>query len=177
MSILLFITPAELVEQTAIGGNVDPDKYTISVLNAQIQVIEPLLGTELYDKIVADKTADTLAGDYLTLFTDYVQPITKNQAVAEYVGIASLMLNNEGVSKHLSDTSIQAEESEIEKLSKMYSNVAQMYINRFLKWICKNPLDEYNLTQDEVNASKDVTTRAGWYMSGVVPFNENDLEI
>jgi hypothetical protein len=37
-----------------------------------------------------------------------------------------------------------------------------MYITRFNKWICKNPLTEYKRSQDEVNAIRDLQVTAGW---------------
>jgi len=36
-----------------------------------------------------------------------------------------------------------------------------MYIGRFNKWICKNPLTEYQQCQDEVDAQK-VKVSFGW---------------
>ncbi len=89
MAEFLFITPEELIQGTIIGGNVDVDKYITSVANAQIQVIEPLLGTELYDKIKLDAQNDTLTGLYETLYNDFVKPITKAEATAEYIEISS----------------------------------------------------------------------------------------
>ena len=81
MAELLFTSPSELAETTILGANVDIDKYTFTILSVQLSVIEPLLGTLLYDKIVTDLTADTLAGSYLTLYTNFVKPITKNEAI------------------------------------------------------------------------------------------------
>ena len=82
MATLLFISPAELTQTTIIGGNIDVDKYQMNIENVMITVIEPLLGTVLYDKIVADILANTLTGLYETLFNEYVKPITKNQALS-----------------------------------------------------------------------------------------------
>jgi hypothetical protein len=38
-----------------------------------------------------------------------------------------------------------------------------MYIQRFNKWICNNVISEYKISQDEVNASKSLTVRSGWF--------------
>jgi len=65
MQELLFITPDELAKTTILGGNVDRDKYTFSILNVQKTVIERLLGTELYDKIINDIENQTLTGLFL----------------------------------------------------------------------------------------------------------------
>jgi len=87
MAELLFITPEEMTSSTILSGNTDIDKYLFCIADAQISVIEPLLGSLLYDKIKADKEADDLAGLYLELYTDFIKPITKCEAVAQYIEI------------------------------------------------------------------------------------------
>jgi hypothetical protein len=166
MATLLFISPEELVSTTIIGGNVDQDKFKMNIENVMITVIEPLLGTELYDKIVTDVTAGTTTGLYLTLFNDYIKPITKNQACAEYVTVSGFMITNGGAFKHSPENSELMDKDEKALISTIYSSKADTYIQRFEKWICKNPLTEYKTSQDEVNASKDISLTAGWYFGG-----------
>lgn len=166
MATLLFISPEELVSTTIIGGNVDQDKFKMNIENVMVTVIEPLLGTELYDKIVTDVTAGTTAGLYLTLFNDYIKPITKNQACAEYVTVSGFMITNGGAFKHSPENSELMDKDEKALISTIYSSKADTYIQRFEKWICKNPLTEYKTSQDEVNASKDISLTAGWYFGG-----------
>ena len=173
MAEVLFITPAEVTGTTILGGNVDPDKYLFNIANVQISVIEPLLGTELYDKIVADFTADTLAGDYLTMFEDYIKPITKHEALAEYIEISPFLLENGGAFKHSADNREQLTRSEIEILAEKYHGLAQMYTKRFEKWICKNTITEYKRYQDEVNAQK-IQLTGGLYFKDLHPTINND---
>lgn len=166
MAELLFTSPSELAETTILGGNVDIDKYTFSILSVQISVIEPLLGTLLYDKIVEEVTNDTLTGLYETLYNEFVKPITKNEAIAEYIEVCSYMLDNGGLFKHQPDNAEVVDKEEAQFLSGKYHAVSQMYIQRFNKWICKNPITEYKTYQDEVNASKDMKVTSGWYLGG-----------
>jgi len=161
MAELLFITPEEMTRSTILSGNTDTDKYIFCIADAQISVIEPLLGSILYDKIKADKEADTLAGLYLELYTDLIKPITKNEAVAQYIEIASYTVDNGGVHKHTGDKIEVVSKEECQYLAGKYHNLAQMYIGRFNKWICKNSLTEYQQCQDEVDAQK-VKVSFGW---------------
>ena len=178
MAETLFITPQEITATTILGGNVDPDKYIINIAFAQLSVIEPLLGTELYDKITAEFEADTLAGDYLTLFTDFVQPITKHEALAEYIEVSNFMVDNGGTFKHIADNRENTTKDDTQFLAGKYHNLAQMYIKRFNKWICKNTLTEYKRYQDEVNA-QNVEVKSGWYFGngggGDYDINQCDL--
>jgi hypothetical protein len=154
MAETLFITPAEITGTTIMGGNVDPDRYITNIAFVQISVIEPLLGTELYDKIIADFEAETLVDLYLTLFDDFVKPITKHTAIAEYIEISPFLVENGGAFKHTADGREALTRQEIEILSGKYRAMAQMYVQRFNKWICHNTIPEYKRWQDAVNAQK-----------------------
>lgn len=162
MAELLFITPKEMTATTILGGNVDIDKYSFCVANTQISVIEPLLGSILYDKIIDDLENNVLSGIYETLFNEFVKPITKNESVADYIKIASYQVNNGGVFKHQADNSEIVSKDEVITLAEKYSALAQMYVLRFNKWICKNEIEEYKVCQDEVNASRNMKLTAGW---------------
>ncbi len=172
MADTLFIQPSEMTETTILGGNVDIDKYTFCIANVQISVIEPLLGTELYDKMMSD--FPTFAGDYSTLYTEFIKPITKHAAIAKYIAIASYTLANGGLFKHSPDNAEVVDRDEAQSLSQEYSALAQMYVLRFEKWICKNSLDEFKRSQDEVNA-QSIKTTAGWYFGNSSAISEDDL--
>lgn len=158
MAELLFIQPEELTNTTILGGNVDIDKYKPCILSVQLMVIEPLLGQELYDKIVTDIENDVLVGLYLELFNDFIKPITKYQALAEYVEIAQYMVQNGGVFKHTGDNIEVVSRDEVISLSSKYRSISQTYINRFERWICKNSLPEFKCKNDNINTS------AGWFI-------------
>jgi hypothetical protein len=159
---LLFITPQEASSSTILSGNIDIDKFLFCIANVQLTTIEPLLGTELYDKIVAEKTAGTLAGDYLTLFNDFIKPITKHESVAQFIEIASYIVDNGGIYKHSAEGKEVVDKQEAQFLSGKSKAMSQMYVQRFNKWIEYNPLAEYKTYQDEVNAIKDINLLTGW---------------
>ena len=168
MAEFTFIQPSDMTETTILGGNVDIDKYSLNIVNVQLTVIEPLLGTELYDKIIADASTggDTgsLTGDYLHLYTEFVRPITKHQALAEYITVSGFMITNGGAFKHQPDNAELMDKDEKALVSTIYSGLADTFIIRFEKWIGLNPLPEYKTSQDEVNASKDIDNTGGWYL-------------
>jgi hypothetical protein len=160
---LLFVNPQDLMDNTILSGDVDVDKLKPIILETQLKSIEELLGTELYDKIVTDIEGDVLTGLYETLFNDYIIPITRNQAVASYILISPYTVGNGGMFKRTYNGVETTDYKEVERLSQIYSSTAQMYINRFNKWIRLNPLTEYKTYQDEVNASVNINLNNGWY--------------
>jgi hypothetical protein len=172
MADILFIQPSEMSSTTIMGGNVDIDKYTFCIANVQLSVIEPLLGTLLYDKMLTD--FPTYAGDYATLYTDFIKPITKHSAIGDYISIASYTLANGGIYKHQPDNAEIVEKDEVMYISGKYKEMAQMYIQRFEKWICKNPITEYSRSQDEVNARK-LELNSGWFFGGSIGLTEDEL--
>ena len=169
MAEFLFIQPSELTETTILGGNVDIDNYLLNIVNVQLTVIEPLLGTELYDFILDGAENSTLTGDYLELYNEYVKPITKHQALAEYITVSGFMITNAGAFKKTPEDAELMDKDEKALVSQIYSQLADTYTQRFYKWICKNPLTEYKTSQDEVNASKDIQNSGGWYFKGAEP--------
>lgn len=162
MAELLFITPQEMTSSTILSGNTDTDKYLFCILNTQLTTIEPLLGTNLYDKIKTDIENNTLTGLYSELYVDFIKPITKNEALAQYIEIASYMVDNGGIFKHTGENLEVVDKQEVQFLAGKYKALAQMYVMRFNKWINKNPLTEYSTCQDEVNAIKDINLNVGW---------------
>ena len=103
--ITLLIRPSEITEMTPLGGNIDVDKIKPVIFDVQITVIEPLLGTNLYNKIITDFENDDLSGDYLELYDNYLKPILRHQIFAEYVEIASYSVDNGGIFKHQPENS------------------------------------------------------------------------
>ena len=159
---LLFLTKDEIAKTTIVGGNVEREKYVFCIINVQKTIIETMLGTELYDKIVSDLELDSLTGDYLELFNDFIKPITKNLSVSEYVEISNYYLGNKGLFKPSSENSETASKNDRIELSQKYKGLAQTYIERFNKWILRKDLPEYKTYQDEVNARK-VNTTFNWF--------------
>lgn len=166
MAEFLFISPQEMTETTILGGNVDVDKYIFCIANVQLTVIEPLLGTLLYDKISTDAQNNNLTGLYQTLYNDFVKPIVKHKSLAEYIEISSYMITNGGLFKHTGDNLEVVDKQEALFLSNKSNSIAQAYILRFNKWIFKNIIPEYKICQDEVNAKKDMKLTAGWKLDG-----------
>ena len=163
----LLINPAEISRTTILGGNVDIDKYRYCVYNAQIMVLEPLLGTELYNKILAEAETNTLNGLYLELYTKFLKQIVKNEALAEYIEVAPYMVTNGGIFKHAPESKEVVDKNEVNILASRYHSFAQVYVQRFTKWICKNPIIEYKTYQDEVNA-QNVKVSGGWYLGNSI---------
>jgi len=74
------------------------------------------------------------------------------------------LVENGGIYKHTADNRETTNKDDTQFLEGKYHSLAQMYVQRFDKWICKNQSDipEYKRYQDEVNAQK-IKVTSGWY--------------
>lgn len=164
MAEILFISPTDLTDGTIISGNTDIDSYLYCILDTQIRVLEPILGSLLYDKLKTDLDANSLAGLYLELYNEYVKPITKFESCATYLEVASYMVSNGGIFKHSPEGKEVVSKDEVYSLSQKYHGTADMYIIRLKKWFCKHgsQLPEYISDQDEVKPNSNIRTIAGW---------------
>ena len=80
---VLFVSEDTIKKSTTINGNVDVELLLPYIKVAQDIHIHQLLGTDLYDKIQADITGDTLTGNYKTFTDDYIQPVLIHYALYE----------------------------------------------------------------------------------------------
>jgi hypothetical protein len=151
MPTALFIKREDIVRNTALSGNLDTDKYIQFIKIAQEIHIQNYTGTKLYDKISADIIANTLAGNYLSLVTDYLQPMLIHFAMAEYLPFAAFTVANGGVYKHTSENSVNAEKIEIDYLVEKERTIAKYYTERFIDYMSFNQslFPEYNANVNE----------------------------
>jgi hypothetical protein len=151
MATALFIKREDIVRNTVISGNVDTDKFIQFIKIAQEIHIQNYTGTKLYDKISSDIIANTLAGNYLSLVTDYLQPMLIHFAMVEYLPFAAYTVANGGVYKHTSENATNAEKIEIDYLVEKERTIAKYYTERFIDYMSFNQslFPEYNENVNE----------------------------
>ena len=151
MATALFIKREDIVRNTVISGNVDTDKFIQFIKIAQEIHLQNYTGTKLYDKISSDIIANTLAGNYLSLVTDYLQPMLIHFAMVEYLPFAAYTVANGGVYKHTSENSVNAEKIEIDYLVEKERTIAKYYTERFIDYMSFNQslFPEYNENVNE----------------------------
>jgi hypothetical protein len=160
---VLLIKSSEITKNTPMGGNVDPDKYIYCVKDAQVSILEPLLGTKLFDKILADFASDSLTGIYATLVNEYLKPILIHSAFADYVVIGAYNVANGGIYKHNPQNSETVSKSEIDYLAEKQRGKAQVYIERAERYLCANDFPEYKTQDNSYDIkSQDINYLGGW---------------
>lgn len=166
MAEALFITREDIVKYTALNGNVDTDKFIQFVKIAQDIHIQNYLGTKLFLKLQADITANTLAGNYLTLVTTYVKPMLIHWGMVEYLPFAAYTIANKGVYKHSSENSENVQKTEVDFLIEKERNIAQSYTQRFIDYMSfnNNLFPEYRSNKNSDVFPDSMNNYTSWYI-------------
>lgn len=164
MAEALLITRDDLVRYTAVNGNVDTDKFIQFIKISQDIHIQGYLGTDLLNKIKADITAGTLAGNYQSLVVNYVKPMLIHWAMVEYLPFAAYTIANKGVYKHNSENSTNLEKNEIDFIIEKERQIAQHYTQRFIDYMSfnQNLFPEYNSNSNGDMYPNTDTNFTGW---------------
>lgn len=178
MNTIKLITNDQLTNGSPLGGNIDVDKYGFVILETQVFVIEPILGTKLYNKIVTEFEADTITGVYETLLLNYIQPIIISTVSAEYISLAGIHVANSGLYKYSPENTEAVSSKEREFLAQKQRAKADIYIERLQRFLCDgvNDIEEYDAAQDnnfDVKPDKDLNTYGGWRLSNTRDYNSS----
>lgn len=167
MARALLITRKDVVQFTALNGNVDTDKFMQYIEIAQDTHIQNYLGTDLLNKIKSHILLGNLADPYLALTTNYIKPMLVHWAMVEYLPFAAYSISNKGVFKHSAENSANVDKSEIDFLIEKERNIAQYYTERFIDYMSFNASSNfpeyYTNSNDDVYPDKNANFE-GWVL-------------
>ena len=140
---LLLLGPDDMSKYSNISGNVDLDKMTPHIYSAQIVQLKPILGVDLYNKIVADYSGDTLAGEYEIIYNEFVVDILVNLSAARFITYAPFQLNNGGVFRHTPENSDSADVEDVKFLVTQFNQMASSIELMFYDYMKDIDIPEY----------------------------------
>ena len=135
---IYFTTVDTVRDNSNIHENVEGSIIKVSMIRTQALYFESVLGTPLYDKILADIKADTLTGNYLTLMDSYILPCYF--AYVEYMTIPHVLtqIRNKTVGTS-NDSDIQSTSEEgMNYLREKALIVARKYQERLYNYLCED---------------------------------------
>jgi hypothetical protein len=156
--ITLLVKANDVIQLTGIGGNVDTDQLNPSINIAQSTHIKRILGLDLYNKILTDYKNDDLAGNYLTIYNDYISFMLSFFSVSIYLSLNNAKISNAGTFKMNIENGTQPTPSEINTLGKNHESIAISYETNFYEFMKTIDIPEYN--KSEV---KETTNLIQWY--------------
>lgn len=158
----LFIGVQYLRDNTIINDNVDSQVLQPIIRNAQYKYVQQVLGTALYNKVIAEIAAGTLAGDYLTLVDEYIVPVLTQYCILEALPYMTFKFRNKSISKQSSDYSTPAELQDLYYLRDNISSTASFCAERLTTYLRKN-----NSLYPELSTCEDLAPSANTYFSGI----------
>jgi len=149
MSTLLILT-TDLTTSTPLGGNIDIDRYTFCIIDAQNSKVKEILGDTLYNKIETDFVNEALSGNYLTLYNEFVKPIIVHQSAVEYLTIGSFQVSNGGIYKHTPANGTPVEMSDVKYIIDSQRLKVEMYVERLYRWLIRVYPIEYQFHYENI---------------------------
>ena len=136
MTDVFIISEANLRQFTDINNNVDSKLLSSAIRESQDIEIQRILGTKLYNKILADIKAGTLSGNYEVLVVDWVQ----NAAIyfAYYYSLEDIYLrprNNGLLIPTGGENSDSADGTWYNRKRESVKNKAQFYAERLTNYL------------------------------------------
>lgn len=156
--ITLLVKANDIVQLSGIGGNIDTDSLNPSINIAQSTHIKRILGLELYNKILTDYKNDDLAGEYLTIYNDYISFMLSFFSVSIYLSLNNAKVSNAGTFKMNIENGTQPTPSEINTLGKNHESIAISYETNFYEYMKTIDIPEYNKQE-----KKETTNLIQWY--------------
>ena len=166
MAQVLFVSPADVIKRTGINGNVDRDQMIQFIKIAQDIHIQTILGTKLFNKIAADIAADSLSGNYLTLFTNYIQDMVIHYAAVEILPYIHFKVANGGIYTKGAENGTSVTKEDLDYLVQKERDIAEHYARRFVDYMSFNNalFPEYNQNNNEDMYPSKNQNFAGWVL-------------
>jgi hypothetical protein len=151
MAQILFVSPADVIKRTGINGNVDRDQMIQFIKIAQDIHIQNILGTKLFKKIASDIEADSLSGNYLTLFTDYIQDMVIHWAAIEILPYIHYKVANGGIYTKSAENGTTITKQDLDYLVQKERDIAEHYSRRFVDHMAfySSRYPEYNTSSND----------------------------
>ena len=134
----LFISTDRLKKDSALGGSVDDNLLLPYILMAQDRYILPILGTDLYDKLISDIQGSSLAGDYLTLLQTYIQPCLVQFSFSVVLPFLRLRFVNNSVVTMSSENGASVSHSDLKPLISASMDQGEFLRERLIDYIRNN---------------------------------------
>ncbi len=164
----LLISAATIKKYGIIESNADVKLIDATILFAQDQQLQMILGTKLYKELCTQVDASTLTALNLTLINDYIEPFLCNAVIAEGCISFNYRMSNKAIVTMDSNFQHPVSSRELELVQAKWQGRADFYGKRLSEYLCQERL-QYPL-YDTATDSSDIKGRDVGYNSG---FNLN----
>lgn len=154
----LIIKPNDIPRLTALNGNIDIDKLTPYIFQAQTIDIKRILRPTLYDKIVSDYASNSLTGVYKTMYDDYILLVLAYCSASYFILFGSYQIVNNGIMKMASDGGTAVDMKDVTFLSERYKGLGVAFESRLYEYLQTLDIPEY-----DKNVGQKLKNKSNWY--------------
>lgn len=163
----LLIKLEDIQHYTTIQGSVDTKNVNPHINNAQILYIEPILGSDLFEKIQNLISGNTIKNniDYYKLWDEYIKPALVFHTMQLFIPLQSFVLADGGTFQYETTNSQTSTIEYIEKLTAKYKVIGSKYDDKLVKYLCDNSqlFSEYHNNQGLIKKT-ETTPSIDWYL-------------
>jgi len=166
MQKILLISESTVKDLSLIQLNVDGKVLAKTILEVQFIHLRPILGNDLYQKVLDDVSSKAADGSYVmvykTLLEDYIQPYLAHATLQDWIINSTYKMTNKGILKYSDSQATALGSDEIEYAKNYHDNKVASYKKALICYLEENKLVE------SCNTDTDITSEAtGWYLSGM----------
>lgn len=165
----LIITENYLKQNSIVNENCDMKTITPTLILVQDKYIEPLLGTKLFNEILAQINSQNVSADNQTLLNNHVLKVMIWYTLCEMTPVLKYRYMNKGVLSKNSENSSAADLQEVQFLMDKWRIHAEEYAERCTKFLVQNivtyPLFIMNNNLDEISPN-GTNYSTGFYLEG-----------
>lgn len=136
--IVYIVLPSVIKDRMSLHSNIDDKLIYPDIIAVQELYVLPLLGSNLYNKILTDIGNEALTGPYKTLMDTFVVMAVCNWVMAELPPTLHFQYWNKGVSTKTVDNANEPSMSEIYSLMSRYKSRAEHYAKRCRMYLIQN---------------------------------------
>lgn len=140
-----------------VTGDLDWSYIWPHILATQDMWVQPKLGQKLYEKIMEEIDAGTLADPYKKLLDDFIARVTVWFTCYAGFPFWGIKVVNSGIIQRITDDGQPTSLTDIDKLRELCRTQGEFYLQRLLDYLCANSTDfpEYTVCDaGELGAEK-----------------------
>lgn len=135
---ILFIQEDYIKAYSHIDGSVDSKDMLPSIIMAQDKNLQPILGTDLFNKLKDDIESDSITGNYKTLLEEHVMMTTLKWFLVEFYPYLQAQIMNGLIGSKSVENVTSLTQSEVGKMIDIERNNAQFYTERLIAYLQNN---------------------------------------
>lgn len=132
-----FISEGYFKEKIPFNTNVDFKDIAPHINISQDMFIQPILGSNFYNELLAKYEAQTLTPDEIVL-VNHIKPSVAYRTALAAIPFLTYNVKNKGPQTQSGDFSTSVETSNLSYMNNLLENRAEFYEERLLNYLCEN---------------------------------------